>query len=60
MTVTSINTVTRRQAAPAQPDLQTILAAHLDRQADHELHLGRHHQAERLAWQAVELREVAR
>ena len=41
-----------------QPDHRAILAARLDRLADHNLHLGFHYQAERLARQAAELRGV--
>ncbi len=40
-------------------DCRAILAARLDRDADHHLHLGYHVQAERLARQAAELRGVA-
>ncbi len=42
------------------PDHRAIRAAQLDRVADFELHLGHHLAAERLAWRAAQLREVAR
>ena len=51
----------RTKAQPTslpQPDHRAILAARLDRLADHNLHLGFHYQAERLARQAAELRGV--
>ena len=46
--------------APSPTNVRFILARLLDRAADHQLHLGFHHQAERLSRQAAELREVAR
>ena len=46
--------------APSQTHVRSILARVLDRAADHQLHLGHHHQAERLSRQAADLREVAR
>ncbi len=46
--------------APSPTNVRFILARLLDRAADHQLHLGFHHQAERLSRQAVELREVVR
>lgn len=61
MIVTSRHAFTRFPVStPAISDLEAALAAPLDRQADHELHLGRHTQAERLAWQAAAMREVGR
>ncbi len=41
-------------------DHRAILARRLDRLADHNLHLGFHLAAERLAHQAAQLREGAR
>lgn len=60
MNVISQNTISQRwKQTPAKSDAPTARTATLDRQADHELHLGRHHQAERLARLAAGLREVA-
>ncbi len=63
-TTTKARTSRRREVAKAQPtslpqpDHQAILAARLDRLADHNLHLGYHHQAEQLAQRAAEMRGV--
>ena len=43
----------------SQTEVRFVLARVLDRAADHQLHLGHHHQAERLSRQAAEMREAA-
>ena len=51
----------RKAACTVQPsNCHVVLAAKLDRAADHHLHLGYHLQAERLARLAADLRETAR
>ena len=62
--MTKINTKPKRRTkaqptSPPQPDHRAILAARLDRLADHNLHLGYHHQAEQLARRAAEMRGAA-
>ena len=59
---TTTKTKRRTKAQPTslpQPDHRAILAARLDRLADHNLHLGYHHQAEQLARRAAEMRGAA-
>ena len=60
--MTSKNIKRRRKAAPITSTInpRAIRAAVLDRLADQQLQAGFHHQAERLAHAAAELREVAR
>ncbi|MGI4799005.1 MAG: hypothetical protein ACRYG8_34200 [Janthinobacterium lividum] len=51
----------RRKVVPTTlPDPRQARAAVLDRLADHQLQAGYHHQAERLAHRAAEMREGAR
>jgi len=56
-------TTTKRRRKPiptTPPDQRQARAAMLDRLADHQLQVGFHHQAERLAFLAAELRTIAR
>lgn len=59
-----LNTKSRRQRVASiklpSIDHHAILARRLDRLADHNLHLGFHLAAERLAHQAAQLREASR
>ena len=48
------------QVSPALLNFRAARAAMLDRLADQQLQAGFHHQAERLAHQAAEMREGAR